>query len=115
MKKIFLVRVKDRKSSTLIQEIKKHIKTGSIIYSDMWKGYCKLEQFGFSHLTVDHSKHFKDPKTGACTNTIEGIWSGINKLYLIILKMKKILIQNYLSLYGEEKIKTMNGMHLSML
>ena len=78
-KKIFLVHINDRKSTTLSDEITKHIKIGSIIYSDMWKGYCKLEDLGFHYLKVNHSKHFKDPKSGACTNTIEGIWSGIKR------------------------------------
>jgi transposase-like protein len=79
-KKIFLVHVKDRTSSTLINKIQKHIRVGSIIYSDMWKGYCKLGQYGFSHLTVNHSKYFRDPITKVFTNTIEGIWSGIKQI-----------------------------------
>ncbi|KAG0810638.1 hypothetical protein G6F18_013591 [Rhizopus arrhizus] len=29
--------------------------------------------------TVNHSKTFRDPKTGACTNTIEGTWNGIKR------------------------------------
>ena len=58
-KKVFLVHIRDRKSSTLIHEIRNHIKIGSIIYSDMWKGYCKLEEYGFKHYTVNHSKYFK--------------------------------------------------------
>ena len=38
-KNIFLVKINDRKADTLIDEIKKHIKVGSVIHSDMWKGY----------------------------------------------------------------------------
>ena len=29
---------------------------------------------GYTHQTVNHSKHFKDPQTGACTNRIESDW-----------------------------------------
>jgi len=29
------------------------------------------------HKTVDHSKNFKDPITGAHTNNIESLWSKI--------------------------------------
>ncbi len=29
---------------------------------------------GYVHETVNHSETFKDPETGACTNTIEGKW-----------------------------------------
>ena len=78
-KKIFLIRVKDRKSTTLSEEIIKYIKSGSIINSDMWKGYCNSEELGFNHFKVNHSKYFRDPESGACTNTIEGIWSGIKR------------------------------------
>lgn len=42
--------------------------------SDCWKAYARLGNFDYTHLTVNHSKNFKDPKTGACTNKIEGLW-----------------------------------------
>ena len=45
---------------------------GTIIVTDCWKGYNNLEELGFTHLKVNHSETFKDPITGACTNTAEG-------------------------------------------
>ncbi|ELT97905.1 hypothetical protein CAPTEDRAFT_131723, partial [Capitella teleta] len=32
---------------------------------------------GYKQLTVNHSANFKDPKTGAHTNSIEGTWQKI--------------------------------------
>ena len=56
------------------------MKPGSVIYTNLWKGYARLEQekeYNFKHGTVNHSRFFKDPITGVHTNTIEGIWNGV--------------------------------------
>ena len=37
--------------------------------------FVPCSQFGYQHLTVNDSKNFKDPTTGACTNTCEGGWA----------------------------------------
>ena len=72
--KIFMVPVSDRKTQTLENLIKKYIKPGSIIHSDCWKAYNNLDKLGYKHVTVNHSKQFKNPITGACTNRIECDW-----------------------------------------
>ena len=36
--------------------------------------FVLCSEFGYQHLTVNHSKNFKNPTTGACTNTCEGGW-----------------------------------------
>jgi transposase-like protein len=71
--KMRLFIVVDRTSETLLHLIKKSIIPGSIIYSDMWKGYNKVGTSGYAHHTVNHSKEFKSAD-GTCTNTIEGAW-----------------------------------------
>lgn len=73
-KNIFMVPVHDRKKDTLIRLIKKYIAKGSTIHSDCWKAYNELQNMGYKHVTVNHSQHFKDPFTGACTNRIESDW-----------------------------------------
>lgn len=77
-RKLFLEVVENRSQETLIDVLKRNIKPGSIVYTDLWKGYLNIEtQLGITHLTVNHSINYKDPISGAHTNTIEGSWSGI--------------------------------------
>ncbi|KAI8381498.1 uncharacterized protein BYT42DRAFT_545377 [Radiomyces spectabilis] len=39
---------------------------------DCWSGYNNIDEDGiYKHLTVNHSHYFKDPVTGAYTNSIE--------------------------------------------
>ena len=59
---------------TLLAVIKDYILPGTIITSDGWRAYKCLGKEGFIKLEVDHSKYFKDPKTGAHTNKIERKW-----------------------------------------
>ena len=77
-RKVFLVSVPDRKADILTHIITKYVKPGSIIHTDLWKGYCRLSEMEeYEHLTVNHSQGFKDPTTGVHTNTIEGTWNAL--------------------------------------
>ena len=69
-----MIPVHNRKQSTLIPLIKKWIKPGSIIHSDCWKAYNKLNSLGYTHVTVNHSKEFVNKESAACTNAIESDW-----------------------------------------
>jgi transposase-like protein len=77
-RKIFIIPVENRNSETLSNIIEKHVAYGSIIHTDCWKGYNFLDQnTQYEHYTVNHSKHFKDPRTKVHTNTIEGTWAAV--------------------------------------
>lgn len=64
--KMFMIAVKDRKRDTLIKVIKEKIAPQSMIMSDCWRAYDAIQ-----HCTVNHSKNFVDPGTGAHTQNIE--------------------------------------------
>jgi transposase-like protein len=77
-RRIFLIQVETRDATTLMTIIKKHVAPGSVIHTDLWKGYTALkENIDFEHKTVNHSKFYKDPETGTHTNTIEGTNNGL--------------------------------------
>ena len=68
----------DRTKENLIPIIESSIQKGTQIISDEWRSSSKIDQIPekeFSHLTVNHSHNFKDPKTGACTNKVESMWN----------------------------------------
>jgi hypothetical protein len=69
-----LIPVEKRDAATLIPIIQRWIKIGSTIISDEWKAYSSLSRLGYNHLTVNHSKSFKNPNNGAHTNSMEGTW-----------------------------------------
>ena len=101
-RKMFAVMVPNRKSGTLLEMIKNYINPGSIIISDCWPAYNKIEKvLEINHLTVDYSKNFKDPNTGAHTNHIEGTWHGLKQK---IPKNERIpeKLDNYIFEFVEE-------------
>jgi transposase-like protein len=78
-RKVFLRVVEKRDAHTLRSVILRHVLQGSIIITDFWRGYLGLEEHGYIHQRVNHSESFVNAENGACTNTIEGTWSGIKR------------------------------------
>ncbi|KAJ1518788.1 hypothetical protein ONE63_011601 [Megalurothrips usitatus] len=74
-----VVYVEKRDRCTLIPEIKRYVKPGTTNWTDGWKAYIGLNKEGYIHRTVNHSKNFKDPRTGVCTNLIEGHWNKLKR------------------------------------
>jgi len=70
-RKAFIVPIQDRTKQTLLQVIRKHVKPGLIIYTDLWKGYAGLSK----DVVFQYSQHFKDSETAVHANTIEGTWN----------------------------------------
>lgn len=77
-RRVFLVPIEKRDKTTLLEIVSQHLLPGTVVYTDLWKGYSRLnEELGLTHRTVNHSLFFKDPVTQVHTNTIEGTWNGI--------------------------------------
>jgi len=66
-------------------QITRHVQPGSIVMTDEWRGYNGMDTWTnppYVHMTVNHSKHFVDPVTGANTQRIESCWRDF-KLRLV--------------------------------
>ena len=59
--------------------IEKYIVPGSIIYSDCWKAYEKIDKKTYQHSVVNHSQNFVDPNTGVHIQNIERLWRDIRE------------------------------------
>lgn len=66
--------IPDRKGTTLIPLIKKFVVPNSVVVSDEWSGYSRLEENGYVHETVCHKRSFVNPDTGYHTQGIERAW-----------------------------------------
>lgn len=74
----FMVAVERRDAATLIPLIEEWVVPGTTIITDFWKSYDCISD-AYEHLKVNHSVNFKDPETGAHTNSIEGSWAHAKK------------------------------------
>ena len=71
--------VESPSKEVLLDVIKTWILPGTTVISDCWQAYECLSEEGFVHLTVEHGLTFRDPETGAHTNSIEGTWAAIKR------------------------------------
>jgi ISXO2-like transposase domain len=77
-RRVFLAKIEVRNRESLFEIIDRHVLPGSVIYTDLWRGYTGLEFINeYQHHTVNHSIQFIVPGTNIHTNNIEGTWNGL--------------------------------------
>ena len=71
--------VQRRDAATLLPIIQAHTAPGSVIHSDMWRAYGRVQQLPpvAAHHTVNHSRNFVHPATGVHTQNIESYWNRV--------------------------------------
>ena len=57
IKEVFYEQVPKRDSDNLRRVILKHVRKGSIIYTDSWRAYWSIREF-YTHKTVNHRRQF---------------------------------------------------------
>ncbi|CAO3593752.1 unnamed protein product [Absidia cylindrospora] len=83
-RKVFVTTVVDRGANTMKNVITRFVLPGSIIRTDFWRSYDRIEEWtddqgmslDYVHQKVNHSQEFI-AVNGVHTNTIEGTWNGI--------------------------------------
>ena len=85
--KVHTVIVPNASADTLMNEIKNKTNKGSVFYTEGWKSYASLEQYGKHNIIKHHEDEFANGRNHI--NGIEGFWSyakerfhkyhGINK------------------------------------
>lgn len=81
--------VEKRSAKRLLPIINRHVRPGSITYSDMWRAYLSVSEIRLEHCSVSHKKHFKGPEAGLHTNTIESVWNGFKSKIISQKRVKK--------------------------
>jgi transposase-like protein len=94
-KLVYMQVVKKRDAKTLIPIIQKRCEVGTTIISDQWSAYKKLEEFGYPHYTVDHSRFFVNPHSREIhTQNIEISWCWAKysvKKHRLLIQMQAML------------------------
>ncbi|KAG0434290.1 hypothetical protein DMUE_5241 [Dictyocoela muelleri] len=78
-RKIYLSKIKTKKSNELLPIIYKKAFYGTSLYTDCFQSYCSIDNSIYYHENVNHSENFVDPFTGVHTQTIEANWSAIKR------------------------------------
>ena len=66
-------------AATLLPIIQRHVRPGTIVWSDMWAAYNNVQHLPpvAQHQTVNHSIEFVNSATGVHTQNIESYWNRV--------------------------------------
>jgi len=78
---MFVIPVESREADTLIPGIISRVADGTTIVTNSRDAYDTLQDYGYIHMTVNHSENFVDPLSGAHVQTIENTWWQIKRRF----------------------------------
>lgn len=71
--------VNNRRRATLLPILRRHVACGSIVNTDGFASYARLEAEGYAHLVCNHSSGFFVGFDGAKTTSIDSYWGELKK------------------------------------
>ena len=82
-KKRFLVSLNGdpRDANTLMNYVRRYVRTGSICYTDAHRSYNRLTSLGYTHRVINHSANFvrQLPGVSIHTQTVERLWGNMKE------------------------------------
>ena len=96
--------VKGHIAATILLIIESHVKIDSYVVSDLWRAYCRLNESGYCHRTVNRSKNFINLTTGFHTQAIKRAWVDA-KSWIKRSRGASLLLQSDLDEFSWRKLR----------
>ncbi len=92
--------VKSAGERVLTPQIKANVKPGTLVYSDEWRAYNKLDLHGYPHASINHSKsRYVDGNVH--TQNVENLWSNMKRgIRGVYRHVDPIYLQAYVDEYA---------------
>ena len=87
-----------RDAATLLPIINRHVRPGSIVWSDEWRAYSRVQQLApvTQHQTINHSIQFVDPVTGVHTQNVDSYWNRVKTKFKRMKGVQESMLPSYL-------------------
>ena len=93
--------VPDRPAATLLPIIQRHVRPGTVIHSDEWAAYRRVQQLNSvaQHSVINHSLHFVDTASNTHTQNIEAYWNRVKRIFKRMKGVHSTMLHSYLDVF----------------
>lgn len=92
------IQVPNRSAAAFLSSIETNAAKESLIWTDEWAAYNRLNEMRYLHNTANHSENFINQETGANTQIIERLWKE-GKIKLKAMRKSPHLLRSHLMRY----------------
>ena len=89
--------VENRSAAVLLPIVRGVVRENSIIHSDEWAAYRRLNEMGYVHGTVNHKLNFFNPVTGAHSQNVESYWNKQKLRSKVMKGISGMELESYLA------------------